>query len=154
MFEGCQPHCNRSCFFSAANSLSEVLRNSLLGKRLVQKAPIWGSKKWTLEWEPLLGFHLNSYCKPETAPILGSLFGTQKWEPLFGSISSFERNYCGIQNVLKANPRQRNNRTFAMRRHPSNMLNAYCGGPSPVPQRMSFLCPQNAGPAWVGWFSH
>ena len=76
-------------FFFAANSLSEVLRNRLLGKRLVQKAPILGSKKWTLEWGPLLGFHLNSYCKPETASILGSFFGTPKWEPLFGSIFYF-----------------------------------------------------------------
>ena len=65
-------------FFFATNSLSEVLRNRLLGKRLVQKALILESKKWTLEWEPLLGFHLNSYYKPETTSILEFFFGTQK----------------------------------------------------------------------------
>ena len=43
-----------------------------------------------------------------------------------------------------------------IRQYGSNLITkwCYCGGPSPVHQKMSFLYPQNAGPAWVGWFSH
>ena len=39
---------------------------------------------------------------------------------------------------------KRKNRTFAIRRHPSNMLNAYCGSFSPAHQKISFLYSQHA----------